>query len=86
LKENGVQNRARTRSLEQMSMAGKKITIGLPGLALIGMTRGFLGAGVGFLASGLLEPRARRAVGLALLAVGVLTTIPIALQIRSELR
>ncbi len=69
-----------------MSVAGKKITTGLPQLGLIAMTRGFLGAGLGFLISDLLEPRTRRAVGVALLAVGVLTTIPIALQIRSELR
>ena len=53
----------------------------LPELALIAGTRGMLGAGVGLLLSGRLEGGQRRALGWGLVAVGVLTTVPLALQV-----
>jgi hypothetical protein len=56
-------------------------TVTIPELALVAATRGMLGAGIGLLAAPRLQDRERRAVGLTLLAVGILTTIPLALEI-----
>ena len=67
-------------------MPAKRITLGLPEIGLIAMTRGALGAGIGLLLSNGLEKDERRSAGLALLAVGVLTTIPILLRLRNELK
>jgi len=53
----------------------------LPELAFIAGTRGMLGAGIGLLLSGKMSESQRRAVGLTLLAVGVVTTIPAAMAI-----
>jgi hypothetical protein len=62
-------------------------TITIPELGLVASTRGMLGAGIGLLAAPKLGDRERRAVGLTLLLVGLITTIPLALEIlrtRSE--
>lgn len=50
----------------------------LPELALLAGTRGALGAGVGLLLAGRLSEEQRKNIGWTLVAVGVLTTIPIA--------
>jgi len=50
----------------------------LPELALLAGTRGMLGAGVGLLADKLSEDT-RKSIGWALVAIGVLTTIPLAM-------
>ena len=52
----------------------------LPEMALVAMTRGMAGAGIGLLLSDRVPSQARRAVGWTLLAVGVATTIPILLS------
>jgi putative Mn2+ efflux pump MntP len=65
-------------------MNPKHITLSLPEIGLIAMTRGALGVGIGLLLSNGLEKDERRSAGLALLAVGVLTTIPILLRLRNE--
>ncbi|SCK51548.1 hypothetical protein VAR608DRAFT_5185 [Variovorax sp. HW608] len=52
--------------------------IHLPELALLAGTRGALGAGVGLLISDKLSEEQRKSIGWTLVAVGVLTTIPIA--------
>ena len=52
--------------------------IHLPELALLAGTRGALGAGVGLLLSDKLTEEQRKSIGWTLVAVGVLTTIPIA--------
>ena len=57
-------------------MQTREITI--PELGLIASTRGMLGAGIGLLVAERLNDSQRRAVGWTLIAVGVLTTIPIA--------
>jgi len=57
----------------------RKVT--LPELALIGGTRVALGAGLGFLLTNKLSDEQRRAVGWALLLVGAITTIPLAIQV-----
>ena len=52
--------------------------IHLPELALLAGTRGALGAGVGLLLSDRLSDEQRKNIGWTLVAVGVLTTIPLA--------
>ena len=52
----------------------------LPEMALVAMTRGMAGAGIGLLLSERVPSQARRAVGWTLLAVGAATTIPILLS------
>jgi hypothetical protein len=59
----------------------KKATLTLPQLALLAGTRGALGAGIGLLLADRLDAPNRRAVGWTLVGVGVLTTIPLALEI-----
>jgi hypothetical protein len=49
-------------------------------IALIASTRGMLGAGMGLLLSGKLTSDQRRAVGWTLVAVGALTTVPLAMN------
>ena len=50
-----------------------------PEFGFIVATRGLLGAGIGLLASSRMSDAPRRAVGWALLAIGVATTIPAAM-------
>ena len=53
----------------------------LPEIALVAGTRAILGAGVALLLADKLEPKSRRAVVWALAAVGLITTLPLALEI-----
>jgi hypothetical protein len=62
-------------------MAEKKLSV--PEIVLIAITRVALGVGIGFLLSGKLSRDQRKAAGLALALVGGLTTIPLALRVRS---
>ena len=55
--------------------------ISIPTLALIGSTRGMLGAGLGLLLANKLGDVQRRRIGKSLLAVGLLSTIPLAMQV-----
>jgi len=59
----------------------KTIELKLPELALLAITRVALGAGVGLLISPRLDDRQRRAAGVALVLVGLVTTVPFALQV-----
>ena len=80
-------HRMRIKSVERyMNISGKRITLTLPEIGLIAMTRGALGVGIGLLLSNALEKEERRSAGLALLAVGVLTTVPILMRLRNELK
>jgi 4-amino-4-deoxy-L-arabinose transferase-like glycosyltransferase len=56
----------------------------LPEVGLIAATRGMLGAGLGLLLAGKLKDRRRKGVGWTLLAVGALTTIPLAMLVYSH--
>jgi hypothetical protein len=56
-------------------------TITLPRLGLIAGTRAALGAGAALLLADRLTPEQRRAVGWTLVAVGVLTTFPLAADV-----
>src|SRR6186713_1177990 len=53
----------------------------LPELGLIAGTRGLLGAGVGLLLAARLSDAQRRDIGWTLVAIGVLTTLPLALMV-----
>jgi hypothetical protein len=57
------------------------VKVTLPELVLIGATRGMLGAGIGLLAAGRISDDHRRLVGRMLLAIGALSTIPLAFQV-----
>ena len=63
----------------------KQASLPLPVLGLIAGTRGMLGAGIGLLLFERLNPQQRRAMGWTLLAVGVITTLPLLLQVRGSL-
>jgi hypothetical protein len=53
--------------------------LGLPELGLVAGTRGLLGAGIGLLLADKLTNEKRTAIGWTLVAVGALTTIPLAM-------
>ena len=59
----------------------KTYTVAVPEIALLAATRAMAGAGIGLLVGGYLRPETRRAVGWTLLAVGALTTVPIAMAL-----
>ena len=63
-------------------MKRKKVT--LPEIALIAGTRVALGAGLGLLLGEKLGGGARRGAGWALLALGALSTVPLAAGLLSE--
>jgi hypothetical protein len=53
----------------------------LPELGLVAGTRGLLGAGLGLLVAGRLSDARRKDIGWTLFAIGVLTTLPLALMV-----
>jgi len=59
----------------------KTWTVTFPELALLAGTRALLGAGVAFLISQRLSVCERKTAGLILTGVGVLTTIPLAMEL-----
>jgi len=62
----------------------KKADLTIPEIALIGGTRGLLGAGIALLLSDFLSSGQRRAVGWTLFFVGAITTIPLAVDVLSK--
>jgi hypothetical protein len=52
-------------------------TMPLPTVGALALTRAALGAGVALLVADRLDPRTRRVAGWGLLAVGVVSTIPV---------
>ena len=69
-----------------MNFTGKSVTLMLPEIGMIALTRGALGVGIGLLLSNSLDKEERQSAGLALVAVGVLTTIPLLLRLRSAMK
>jgi len=65
-----------------MELKERKIT--LPELFLIGGTRVALGLGLGLLLSRKLNDDQRKAAGLALFLVGVVSTVPLAIEVLSK--
>ena len=59
----------------------KRKALAIPEIALISGTRAALGAGLALLLGGGLKDSQRKAVGWTLFGVGVLTTIPIVMQL-----
>jgi hypothetical protein len=59
----------------------KETTLSLPDIILVAGTRVALGIGVGLLLARRLSESARKGAGAALLAVGALSTIPLALNV-----
>lgn len=62
----------------------KKADLTLPEIALIGGTRGMLGAGIALLLSDLLNSGQRRAVGWTLFLIGAISTVPLAANVLSK--
>lgn len=69
-----------------MNLKGKSVTLMLPEIGMIALTRGALGVGIGLLLSNSLDKEERQSAGLALVAVGILTTIPLLLRLRSAMK
>src|SRR5260370_34135464 len=69
----------RTNQKQEQTMIRRTIT--LPELGLIAGTRAMAGVGIGLLLADRLNPERRRAIGWTLLAVGALTTIPLAAEV-----
>jgi len=59
----------------------RETNLTLPEVLLIAGTRVALGVGVGLLISEKMDRSARRAAGVALFAVGALTTIPLVMRV-----
>jgi hypothetical protein len=62
----------------------KKHVVTVPEVGLIAMTRAMLGAGIGLLVSDKLSPEYRRAIGWTLVAIGVVTTVPLAMEVLGD--
>jgi uncharacterized membrane protein YfcA len=60
-------------------MRERRITV--PELGMIAGTRALLGAGIGLLVADRLAPETRRAVGWTLIAIGAISTIPLAAEV-----
>ena len=58
----------------------KTIELKLPEIGLLAITRAALGAGVALLISSKLDECQRRAAGVALLLIGLVTTVPFAMH------
>lgn len=59
----------------------KSTTVTLPELALVAATRGMAGAGAGLLVADKIGAEKRKTLGWTLFLIGILSTIPLALQV-----
>jgi len=64
----------------------REIPLTVPEIGMINSTRFIIGTGVGLLLAGALDRSARRAAGIALIAVGTLVSIPVAISFLGKLR
>jgi hypothetical protein len=64
----------------------RKVVLNLPTFGMAVATRAAFGAGVGLLLADRIGPRRRRGIGVGLVAVGVLTTIPVARAVLRGMR
>lgn len=62
----------------------KKHDVTVPEVGLIAITRAMLGAGIGLLLSDKLAPEQRRVIGWTLVAIGVVTTVPLAMEVLGD--
>ena len=59
----------------------RDLTVTIPELVAVALTRGLAGVGIGLLASEYLTPSERRILGWGLLGLGALSTIPLGMRI-----
>ena len=64
----------------------RQASLPLPEIAAMAATRGMLGAGIGLLAANKIRPSRRIRIGLPLLIIGALSTIPFAIDIFRKVR
>ena len=64
----------------------KRIDLDVPTLGFVVATRAALGVGIGLLIAGRLPEERRRTVGMSLVALGAVSTIPAILALRRGLR
>ncbi|QYY33677.1 hypothetical protein K2O51_30995 (plasmid) [Cupriavidus pinatubonensis] len=64
----------------------KQVSLTIPEIGLIAGTRAAGAAGLALLLSDRMNPDQRRAVGWTLLAVGVITTVPLVAQLLGKLQ
>ena len=86
--QKGYRDRIRVRNAvtTRVILTMKEVTITVPELALIAGTRAALGAGIALLLSDRFGQEQRRAVGWTLLTVGVISTMPLALDVLGKIR
>ncbi|WP_019447816.1 hypothetical protein [Cupriavidus sp. BIS7] len=59
----------------------KQVSLTIPEIGLIAGTRAAGAAGLALLLSNRMDPEQRRAIGWTLLAVGIMTTVPLVAQV-----
>lgn len=59
----------------------RKVRLSMPELALIAGTRGALGAGIALLLADRLTSEQRKAAGTALALVGIISTVPLLMEV-----
>jgi hypothetical protein len=64
----------------------REVPLTLPEIGMINSTRFILGVGAGLFLAGKMDHKARKAVGVALLTVGTLFSIPVGLAFLGKLR
>jgi hypothetical protein len=64
----------------------REIPLTVPEIGMINSTRFIIGIGVGLLLAGTLNKHARKPVGLSLLFVGTLVSIPVAMAFLGKIR
>ena len=64
----------------------REVSLTLPEIGMINSTRFIIGIGAGLLLAGKVDSKARRAVGLSLVAVGALFSIPVGISFLGKLR
>lgn len=62
----------------------RNVKLSMPEVALIAGTRVALGAGLGLLLAGQLSRKERKAVGTALTLVGVISTVPLLMEVLAK--
>jgi len=67
--------------IQEVTMTKRETTISLPELGMVAGTRIALGAGIGLLLAGRLNDDQRKAVGFTLLLVGLVSTIPLGIEV-----
>ena len=64
----------------------RDVNVSIPEVFFVALTRGMAGAGIGLLAADCIKPVARKPIGWTLLAIGALTTLPIAATLLGRAR